>query len=76
MTTLSQLLNLYTGSNEIPTTGFDMFSTLQFSGTIDLPTDSNCSLCLTIPTHYFDKYDVFKERMLCGIVNHGGFGPH
>ncbi|XP_019856540.1 PREDICTED: uncharacterized protein LOC105314041 isoform X2 [Amphimedon queenslandica] len=71
LTTLSQLLNFYTGSNEIPPTGFDLSSTLQFSNTIDLPTASTCSLCLTIPTQYFDKYDVFKEKMLWELSTMG-----
>ena len=43
-------------AGQIPSTGFDVGFTLNFSGSNVFPTASICSLTLTLPTLYHDCY--------------------
>ena len=38
------------------------------------PNASTCALQLTLPTKYHNNEELFKEKMIYGMVNHGGFG--
>ena len=71
---LNKCLVFFTGTECIPPTGFDLPLTLNFNNSNVFPSASTCALVLTLPTMYHDNYGLFKEKMLYGFVNHGGFG--
>ena len=68
--TLNQFLAFFTGAEEIPATGFDFFFTLQFCHYSELPTSATRALSLTLPTQYYDDYEMFREKMLYAIMHH------
>ena len=72
--TLEDFLVFVTGTNRIPPTGFHLGLTLNFNNTHVYPSASTCALTLTLPTKYYDNYSLFKEKILYGLENHGGFG--
>ena len=72
--TLEQILNFFTGANYPPPLGFDQPAALWFSPLAEFPCASTCALELTLPTKYHDSPDMFKEKMIYALLNHGGFG--
>lgn len=72
--TLQDILSFFSGGEGIPPTGFETSSSLRFSRASVLPTASICAVSLTLPTCYHDQPEVFKQKMLIAIMNHGGFG--
>ena len=72
--TLGQVLSFFTGAERPPPMGFDEEAGIWFSPTATFPTASTCALELTLPTKYHDNADMFHEKMLYGLQNHGGFG--
>ena len=70
---LGDCLSFFTGANRIPPIGFHG-CTLNFSSSSIFPTASTCALTLTLPTKYYDNYHEFKEKVMFGFYNHGGFG--
>lgn len=71
---LGNCLSFFTGASQIPPTGFDIASTLNFNSINIYPTASTCALTLTLPTKYHSSYLLFKEKVLFAFCNHGGFG--
>lgn len=69
---LGECLSFFTSADILPpVNGFEC--TLQFSASNMYPTASTCTCTLTLPTKY-DHYADFKEKVLYGFINHGGFG--
>lgn len=71
---LEDCLAFFSGANSIPAAGFDDICTLNFSPSNMYPTASTCALVLTLPTRHHGNYAMFREKMLYGFANHGGFG--
>ena len=71
---LGDCLAFFTGANSIPAIGFNDICTLNFNPTNIYPTASTCALVLTLPTIHHGSYSMFREKMLFGLANHGGFG--
>ena len=71
--TLEYILSFITGAEYPPPLGFDESPGIRFS-TSEFPLASTCALELILPTKYYDKPELFKERMVCGLQNHGDFG--
>ena len=72
--TLGDVLSFYTGADMIPLLGFPISCTLSFNKDNVMPVASTCALELTLPTKYHNDFKQFKEKMLEGILWHGGFG--
>ena len=70
---MGNLLSFFTGAEYIPPMGFND-ATLNFNDSNLYPTASTCSLSLTLPTQYYKSYNAFKDNIIFGIQNHGGFG--
>ena len=72
--TLGHILSFFTGAEYPPPQGFDESPSIRFNPTSEFPLASTCALELTLPTKFYDEPKLFKERMVYGIQNHGGFG--
>ncbi len=72
--TLGQVLSFFTGAEYPPPLGFDLEPMIRFSTVSDFPLASRCALELTLPTKFYNDYTMFKEKMIYGLCNHGGFG--
>ena len=72
-TTLSQVLQFITGAAEIPPQGFDPTPSILFNDNNIYPKSSTCALHLELPTQYASQ-GMFEEKMVYGLLNHGGFG--
>ena len=72
--TLADVLAFATGATSIPVLGFEQQGSLKFLHEGGMfPTASTCALVISLPIHA--DYDVFKEKMIFGILNaHGFFG--
>ena len=56
---------------------YDFFlqcAALYFSPVAEFPCASTCALELTLPTKFHNSPDMFKEKMIYALLNHGGFG--
>ena len=69
---LSQVLQFFTGAVEIPVLGFGCTPILRFADDEIFPTSSTCAVELTLPMHTTQA--IFEEKMVYGMMNHGGFG--
>ena len=72
--TLSSCLSFFSGAERLPPIGFETDCALNFNRDNIYPTASTCALTLVLPTKYHDDYIQFKDKMLFGFANHGGFG--
>ena len=72
--TLGQILSFFTGTEYPPALGFDDIVSLKFNSTSEFPMASTCALDLILPTKYYLDENSFREKMIYGILNHGGFG--
>ena len=72
--TFSQLLSFFTGSEYPPPLGFHCTPSLRFTSDSEFPLASTCALELTLPTKHYGNPDLFREKMVYGLKNHGGFG--
>ena len=70
---LHNVLSFFTGAEIIPPLGFEITPSLRFSDSM-LPTASTCALQLVLPTSYYNNEEVFKEKTIYAMLNHGGFG--
>lgn len=70
---LHNVLSFFTGAEIIPPLGFEITPSLRFSDSM-LPTASTCALQLILPTSYYNNEELFKEKMIYAMLNHGGFG--
>ena len=70
---LGHVLSFFSGTEAIPPLGFSLTPSIEFTPGI-LPRASTCTLTLMLPTDAHDCYQSFKEGIVCGLVNHGGFG--
>ncbi|XP_019859560.1 PREDICTED: uncharacterized protein LOC109587781 [Amphimedon queenslandica] len=70
---IQDVLVFFTGSDVIPPLGFTPRPSLYFDEFIAYPFASTCALSLTLPIKY-EEYSKFKEKMVYGFKNHGGFG--
>ena len=71
---LKTVLSFFTGAEEIPTTGFGEAPSLAFSHSDSpFPTASTCATQLVLPTKNKDQTS-FNDKMIYGLLNHGGFG--
>ena len=68
------MLVFFTGADAVPLMGFPIDCTLSFNRDIVYPTASTCALEMTLPTRYHDNYELFKQKMVQGLLWHGGFG--
>ena len=71
---MKTVLAFFTGAEDIPPLGFETTPGLRFCNSIVFPTASTCALELTLPTKYHDNEEVFREKIIYGMLNHGGFG--
>lgn len=72
--TLGQVLSFCTGSEYPPPLGFDRQITIRFTASSDFPLASTCALELTVPSKFFNDVETFKQKLVYGLLNHGGFG--
>lgn len=73
-TSLKQVLSFFSGSEYLPPLGFGREPVLMFTSCGPFPTASTCALQLCLPIQFHDKPDLFREKMLYALHNHGGFG--
>ena len=71
--TLEDVLSFMSGSLRIPSDGFSPKPQLQFDSSAVFPTANTCLVRLVLPTTY-KTYNEFRERIVFGMKNHGGFG--
>lgn len=74
MVSLGDVLAYFTGAQYPPPLGFDAKAAVRFNSISPFPLASTCALELTLPTMFFDKPEVFKEKVAYALHNHGGFG--
>ena len=73
--TLKDVLFFFTGTEDIPTTGYDVPPSLVFNHTDNpFPTASTCAVQLVIPTVNCEDQGAFLEKMTYALKHHGGFG--
>lgn len=71
---LSSILMFFTGAEYPPPTGFQNRAEMWFDSESVFPTPSTYALVLTLPTKYYDNSEMFIEKMIYALNNHGGFG--
>ena len=74
-TSLSDLLAFFSGCDRVPVLGFVPSPTLHFNQIDKYPTASTCAMELVLPSQY-TCYTQFKENMIFGLLNNGGFGKN
>ena len=67
----SQILNLL---NTHHLSVFDNHLMVYFDSSTDWPLASTCVLQLTLPTKFHDNFEKFRDNVVFGLLNHGGFG--
>lgn len=74
--TLMHVLSFFTGAERVPPLGFSSVEKPHLTFNYESPyaTASTCALQLCLPTKYFDKPDVFQDKMITSFRDHGGFG--
>ena len=70
---LYEVLFFFSGSDSIPVGGFETVPSLQFT-TNPYPKSSTCILELSLPTIYYQQPELFKEKFIFAMKNHGGYG--
>ena len=71
---LATVLSFCTGSEYPPPLGFDSPITMHFDSNTDWPLASTCSFQLILPTKFANNFEKFKDNVVFGLLNHGGFG--
>ena len=72
--TLAKVLSFCTGSEYPPPLSFDNPITVRFDSSTNWPLASTCALQLTLPTKFYDNFEKFRDNVVFGLLNHGGFG--
>ena len=72
--TLAKVLSFCTGSEYPPPLGFDNPITVRFDSSTNWPLASTCALQPTLPTKFYDNFEKFRDNVVFGLLNHGGFG--
>jgi len=73
-TSLKEVLSFFTGAESVPPLGFERDVEVWFNHESQFPMASTCALQLTLPTLYHNQADLFQEKMVYALHNHGGFG--
>ena len=79
LNTLSELHKFITGCERIPPLGLPKRIAVKFKhGCMEKckcrPTASTCDLSITLPVHYHDNYNQFKESIDSALIEGKGFG--
>lgn len=69
------MLFFFTGSEDVPSTGYDVPPSLMFNHTENpFPTASTCAVQLILPTINSDNQTLFCDKVTYALTNHGGYG--
>lgn len=71
---LAKVLSFCTGSEYPPPLGFENPITVRFDPNTDWPMASTCAFQLTLPTKFHNDFEKFRDNVVFGVLNHGGFG--